>query len=176
MTEKISSLVDGELAGDELAAACKSLEHEGLRTVERYQLIGALMRGECAEASVRACRDDLATRISERIAAEPHRLVRAAPRRRRAVSQRHATAFVGGFAAAAAIAAVAVMVITPGWFAAPGAAPTPLAAAGDAQPPAEQPMDMDELNSLLVEHGEFTGSAGLNGLLAYAKFVSHSSE
>ena len=36
--------------------------------------------------------------------------------------------------------------------------------------------DMDELNQLLVEHGEFTGSAALNGLVSYAKFVSQGSE
>ncbi len=31
----------------------------------------------------------------------------------------------------------------------------------------------DQLNALLVEHGEFTPMAGLNGLVSYAKFVSY---
>lgn len=30
-----------------------------------------------------------------------------------------------------------------------------------------------QLNALLVEHGEFTPMAGLNGLISYAKFVSY---
>ena len=30
----------------------------------------------------------------------------------------------------------------------------------------------EEFNEMLVEHGEFTASPGLNGLMAYAKFVS----
>ncbi len=35
------------------------------------------------------------------------------------------------------------------------------------------PEHEDQLNAFLVEHGEFTPMAGLNGLVSYAKFVSY---
>ncbi len=178
MTEKISSLVDGELSRDELAAACASLDADALRTAERYQLIGSLMRNDCREASLRLYRDDIASRIGASIAGEPEWLLPAAGRREASAPRpRHGFAFVGGFASAAAIAAVAIMVVAPNWLGAPGEAPASLASAGEsASPTGATPMDVDALNALLVEHGEFTGSAGLNGLVAYAKFVSHGSE
>jgi len=34
----------------------------------------------------------------------------------------------------------------------------------------------DTLNRFLVEHGEFTPPSGMNGLIAYAKFVSYDSQ
>lgn len=178
MTEKISSLVDGELSRDELAAACASLDTESLRTAERYQLIGSLLRNDCNEASVRLCRADTASRISESIAGEPEWLLPSAKRRPRPrTAARHGSAFVGGFASAAAIAAVAVLVVAPNWLGTPGEVPATLATTDTPAPTAAaSPMNVDELNALLVEHGEFTGSAGLNGLVAYAKFVSHGSE
>lgn len=169
MSEKISRLLDGDLADGDLAAACRSLGEAELKTVERYQLIGTLLRGEPGEAAIKACRGDLAARIARQVEAEPDWLLPAA-RRPAGSAPKRLRAFAGGFAAAAAIAAVAVMVV-PDWLT-PSAPPL---AAVETRAPAPA-ADMDELNQLLVEHGEFTGSAALNGLVSYAKFVSQGSE
>ncbi len=39
-----------------------------------------------------------------------------------------------------------------------------------------EPGQEDQLNALLVEHGEFTTMSGLNGLISYAKFVSYDTQ
>ena len=169
MNEKISSLLDGELSADEFAPTLKAMGSNELKVVERYQLIGALMRNECSSASIHVCRENVSERIARSVDAEPvwmlpdakkHESMPAAPRR--------TGTFFGGFAAAAAIAAVAVLSLAPDWLEAPDAAEAPIAAL-DA-------VDRDALDSLLVEHGEFAGSAGLNGLISYAKFVSQGRE
>lgn len=169
MSEKVSSLLDGELAGDTLAAACRGMSAEELKTVERYQLIGSVLRREASDSAVRVLRQDLAARIAERIEQEPTWLLSSSrPRRPRAARR---SGFWGGFAAAAAIAAIAVFVVAPNWLGAPESIDGPVVAVDVGAAPAKT-VDMDQLNSLLIEHGEFTGSAGLNGLVAYAKFVS----
>lgn len=178
MSEKISCLLDGELSRDELASAWKSLGTEDMNAAERYQLIGALMRDECADTSVRLVKSGLSSRIAERIDQEPRWLL---PRQHRgrlrnaARSRSRQPAFLGGFAVAASIAAIAVFVVAPSWLGAPEAVAPPVADV-ERGAPEEIAGNMDELNALLVEHGEFSGSAGLNGLVAYAKFVTQSSE
>jgi len=176
MNETISRLLDDDLGRREREAAVSSLGADELRTVERYQMIGVLMRREASDAAVAVCRNRVSTRIAEVIEREPAWLLPGADRRRSrgARPTSRFAAFAGGFAAAAAIAVVAVTTFVSDPLATVDPAPAPLAAADVA--PVAGAMDRDELGSLLVEHGEFTGSAGLNGLVAYAKFVSSGGE
>ncbi|KAA3620840.1 MAG: hypothetical protein DWQ08_14920 [Proteobacteria bacterium] len=172
MTEKISGLLDGELRAEEFGPAWQALDADDLKTIERYQLIGAIMRNDCSDVAVRMLKVDVASRISERIDSEPSWLLPASGRRRPArrlrASGTSRPAFFGGFAAAAAVAALAVFIVAPGWLDDPQTLDAPLVSTEGAASSA----DMNALNTMLVEHGEFTGSAGLNGLVAYAKFVS----
>jgi hypothetical protein len=175
MNENFSRLLDGDLAGSELDRTIGSLDAEGLRSVERYQMIGALMRRDCSDAAVSLCRNSVSARISGKIGEEPAWLLPSSRRTSGAADSggvRRLGAFVGGFAAAAAIAVVAVMAVGPDPFHAEVPAVGPVAALDAPAKSGDSAMDRDALDALLVEHGEFTGSAGLNGLVAYAKFVS----
>ena len=179
MSEKISGLLDGELPSDELASTLKSLGSEDLAKVERYQLIGALMRNDGTEAALNSARSGLCGRISKQIEQEPRWLLPAPPRSRKAdvvASASRSPAFLGGFAIAASIAAIAVFVVAPNWLESPGLSAPPVAQVEQGPARATRSLDMDELGSMLIEHGEFTGSAGINGLLAYAKFVTQGVE
>jgi len=49
-----------------------------------------------------------------------------------------------------------------------------IASTQSTQAPISQVNVEQELQSMLVQHGEFTGAAALNGLVAYAKVVNGS--
>ncbi|MFT5111697.1 MAG: negative regulator of sigma E activity [Parasphingorhabdus sp.] len=193
MNEKISALLDGELSQLEHNDVPTDVlvNHNQRQTLVRYQLIGSLLRNEGMDGAVQGVKTGLADRIAEQIAAEPGWLL--------PVKQIHTAeeetveisanvvpitskkpAFFGGFAVAAAISALAIFVGAPQWQS-PVAQSTPvLAAAKTVSNSANQWQNTeaeheDALNTLLVEHGEFSSSAGLNGLMAYAKFVSYDS-
>jgi len=188
MTEKLSTMLDDELSRDEFENAFRETvaDDELMKTVSRYQLIGAMMRREGTDASCHVTRVDVAARVASSIEHEPEWLLPKAASPAPQVTADHATAevvklervrsvkpaFFGGFAAAAAISALAVLVVSPNWLSGEQNNPAPVAAVAPA-PESSIPMDEDNLTSLLVEHGEFSGSAGINGLIAYAKFVSH---
>lgn len=185
MSEKLSLIVDGEFrsSGDE--RAIPDCDEAALRTIERYQLIGALLRNDRPDAAINAYTNDLSGRISATISAEkgwqlPADQSAALPAgARRNIRRRHGRsierrgAFFGGFAVAAAISALAVFVFLPNSLDSTGKSDTRTVIADSSTSTSLNPMNVAELSARLVEHGEFTGSAGLNGLLAYAKFVSH---
>ncbi len=170
MSQRLSELIDGELSPRELDDLCSGIagRESELRRIERYQVIGAVLRNENAEATVTCCRSRLAERIASRVAEEPEVGVAEAipPQSRRRSARARRNGFWSGFAVAAGLAAVAVLV-------APGLDENPVDNPGLAQStPGATAVTIQHLEPLLVEHGEYTGSPGLNGLLAYAKFVS----
>ncbi len=169
MSQRLSELIDGELSPRELDDLCSGVDRESdLRRIERYQVIGAVLRNENAEATVACCRSRLAERIAARVAEEPESAIADSaptPSRRRSARTRR-QGFWSGFAVAAGLAAVAVFVV-------PVLEDGPVDDSGLAQStPGASAVTVEHLEPLLVEHGEYTGSPGLNGLLAYAKFVS----
>ena len=99
---------------------------------------------------------------------------------------------VVGFALAASIAAVSVAGLNSGLFQSEGAIAPAFVIQPDSSTSSVSPVlastsgstrwDTDvaahenDLNSLLVEHGEFMPPPGLNGLMAYAKFVSYDAQ
>ncbi len=177
MTEKLSSLLDGELSGSEFDKTWRSVVRDAglLDTAGRYQMIGALMRKECSDAAVQVLRSKVADSIARQIDQEPQWLMPAAGRGAKPSGYRVSKrpAFLGGFAAAAAIAALAVFVVSPNWPGNPLQQEAPIAATNPEGGGSGVQMSDENLNALLVEHGEFSSSAGLNGLIAYAKFVSY---
>jgi hypothetical protein len=72
-------------------------------------------------------------------------------------------------AMAASIALVAVITLKPSGIV------TPVQVAASSAPPADSEIAAfeQEFGEMLVEHGEFTSSPALNGLVAYAKLVSN---
>jgi negative regulator of sigma E activity len=194
MSEKLSSLLDGELAADEFELSYREVvsDDDMLRRVTRYQLIGSYMRNDGSAAACHIARSSVAEKISARIDQEPQWLLPTQMEQKPsttvstsnataetvsldAVRQSRRPAFFGGFAVAAAISALAVFVLSPNILNNTVLPPQQLAST---TAPVEKavPMSADNLNALLVEHGEFSGSAGINGLIAYAKFVSHDSQ
>jgi hypothetical protein len=74
------------------------------------------------------------------------------------------------FAVAASLALVAVVTLNP---ATKKPAQVQLASSTTEADTIQQQKFAQEFGEMLVGHGEFTASAGLNGLLAYSKLVSN---
>jgi len=191
MSERLSALIDNELDDLERERALKALGRDPQLSAawSRYHLIRFTMRGDRI-----APRADLAERVTERIRDEapPAPAPAAAAGADRAPTQRAPEAAGAGarlglprnLALAASVAAV-LLVGGVVLSLQDGASVDPVAAQGDARiVAAEQgmrwegvdPQTEDALNALLVEHGEFTGASGMNGLSAYTKFVAYDSQ
>lgn len=176
--EKLSALLDGELDEEETqrVIAQVSADAQLARTWQRYHLIRAGIRREPAEPNEALC-----ARIAASLEREPVVLASGnAPARRPAAS--------GATRRWYALAAGLAMIAATGWWLAerqgvsplsppvsdPGsgqiAARTPAREAVNWQ---ERPEMAERLNALLLRHGEFTPAPGMNGLAAYAKFMSY---
>ncbi len=161
---------------------------DSCRAWRDYHLIGDVIRGE-----VTATGTCLIARVQDALADEPTVLAPGAKRSATAESDRSASTggsrgdtlkAAGLFAVAASLALVAVITRAPD-SSAPvagpelAAVPTPSAEAVQAPQVAgatgsdTQQAFASEFGQMLAEHGEFTSSAALNGLLSYAKLVSN---
>jgi negative regulator of sigma E activity len=186
MNEKLSSLIDGELGASSVDSVYQDTvtNHDQLKTAVRYQLIGDVLRNEYSDVANHLYTVSLADRIQQRIADEStwniHKSLKSTDEVQPSVDNVvrgrftfRQSAFLGGFAVAAAISALAVFVLGPVWSEATVGKDHSIVVESTI---ATEPMTDDALTALLVEHGEFSGSAGINGLIAYAKFVSHDSQ
>jgi negative regulator of sigma E activity len=176
--EQLSALLDGELGEEEMYRAIEQVaadEHLS-RTWQRYHLIGAGLRREETAPNEALCARIVAGLEQEPVVLAPASVPTSAPTRR------PVPATGGGrwLALAAGLAMVAVV----GWWMIEKQGTTPLSGARTPEiaarapvPDAEiwrgRPEMAEQLNALLVRHGEFTPASGMNGLAAYAKFVSH---
>jgi len=149
--EKISALIDRQASEAERRALFERMRADrGAReTWRRYHLIGCVLRGEFSH-----CGADLSARIGARLEAEP--APPAPPRLMRKPLSRRAIAA----SLAASVALLALLALRQ-----PSQDSAPIAARPNAQ--TEQEFDV-----MLVQHGEFASSPGLNGLIVYAKLVS----
>ncbi len=169
MKEKISALLDGEANDLEHERALRALgsDPELGAVWERYHLAGTAIRREL-EIMVSP---DLADRIQERLRNEqPSRAAFSdffTPRR--------ALKLGAGFAIAASVAAIAILNLPPilGPDTAPVASRTPGVAVANA--PQAEPAQQNALNPYLMQHGEFTPAAGMNGMLSYVRVVGRNS-
>ena len=165
MKEKISAFLDGEVNDLEHERALRALGNDPeLGAVwERYHLAGTAIRREL-EIMVSP---DLADRIQQRLRDEP-------PGRtgsRDFFSSRSVLKLGAGLAIAASVAAVAILNLPP--VLNPADAPLAKRSPGTAVADARQaePAQQNALNPYLMQHGEFTPAAGMNGMLSYVRVV-----
>ncbi|MEM7195377.1 MAG: RseA family anti-sigma factor [Pseudomonadota bacterium] len=174
MSEKISQLVDRELeqAGRADVISEIASSEASLNSWKHYHLIGSVIRGEITSAG-----NDLSAQIADALEAEPTVLApvsfqsgqNAAPEKSSGSGSVIKSA--GLFALAASVALVAVTVLKPSTVEV--TQPSSVAAVEVTDNEArERALFEQELGEMLAEHGEFSSSAGLNGLIAYAKLVS----
>ena len=172
MKEQISALLDGEGSDLERERALRALGTDpALREAwERYHLASAAIRREL-EVMVSP---GLADRIHERLQHEAQENTA-----RRSLSPR-VLKFTAGLAIAASVATVAILNLPP------LVSPSVVSVARNASSPAtgkstvaearQTPRDQQNaLNPYLVQHGEFTPAAGMNGLLSYVRVIGRDS-
>jgi negative regulator of sigma E activity len=169
MSEKISQLVDNELdpvQREKLFSQIVDNQTE-IRAWKCYHLIGNVIRDEISSAG-----KDLSNRVAEKLNSEPTVLAPSSIAESRETKTTDIWKSAGLFAVAASLVLVAVVSLNP-------------LDQGDSRDQDNQISSAvnshdsirfsEEFNEMLVEHGEFTASPGLNGLMAYAKFVSDQS-
>jgi sigma-E factor negative regulatory protein RseA len=176
MKEQVSRLMDSALDSAEQTRVLDAMAEQAelRRSWQRYHLIGAAMRNELGGAVDPALAERIAAQIRKERAATGKRVL---PFRARALPRQ-----VASLALAASVAAIAVFTLVPRHQESTPEDQT----AALAQLPAERvarsgttrwdtlsPEMENTLNAYLVEHGEFAGSPGLNGLTSYARFVSY---
>jgi negative regulator of sigma E activity len=166
MSEKLSQLIDRELAPEQCEEQFDRLcAGDGYaKPWQNYHFIGSVIRGEIASAGI-----DLSPRISVALNNEPTVL---APRALNKDSRLTGDIWkpISMFAIAASLALVAVITLNP---ADKVSGQNQLASTTAPAESIQQQKFAQEFAVMLVEHGEFTATAGLNGLVAYAKLVSN---
>jgi len=183
--EQLSQLLDNELNEQEMNAALDALlaDPQAQETWHAMHMVRGAVTDDTVHASF-----SLSERIAASIESEPVIMAPAnlpAPKQKRAEG-RHATNVTRlarlraplGLAVAASLVAVLVINLSPSLQddesqlaaeQAPEQGGLILPQASDAQLAMNQ-----ELQSMVVQHGEFSGAAALNGLVAYAKVVNGS--
>jgi sigma-E factor negative regulatory protein RseA len=174
--------MDDELEPTTLQASLDNLTSDReLRALwDRYHLIGDALRGEPLDRNVQGVAD----RVRDRLVEEPAVLV---PSRR--LLPRRWVLPAAGSALAASVALLALLA-GPGLFGTTGEAPS-FEASGGFQVAErasarrlygdrdgtywnlQRPEVESKLNSYLVNHQEYSPSAGMKGMLPYASFVSY---
>ena len=191
MNQKISELVDAaaDSPAQRDALDCVVGDAAACRVWQRYHLIGCVLRGE-----VQATGADLSARIRARLEVEETVMVSEVAdgyRNRNRNRNRSNFAdwlrgllspwqFAGGALAAASLAVVAVITLT--LVGNEQSADTVVAnninnateiSIADNNDAINHQKLQQEVGEMLTQHGEFTSSPALNGLVVYAKFVSN---
>jgi len=182
----LHDLLDGRTGEGELRSVLENLSSDvdATRSWRNYNLIGDVIRGEVSETG--HC---LVSKISEALDEEPTILapVRSAHtatnvsahdvigRDLSASGKNDTLKAAGMFAIAASVALFAVLGVTPAPIEQPGNNVVAVnAPAAELEQSSTQAFE-DEFGQMLVTHGEFTTTTGLNGLASYAKLVSNES-
>lgn len=169
MNENISALLDGETNDLERERTLRALSSDPAlcATWERYHLSGTAIRRELEVMAGPGC----SARIQALLRDEaPLRIGRGAFLR-----SRQALKFGTGAAIAATVAAVAILNLGP--TLAPTATLLTKRPAANTLADARQarPEQRNALNPYLMQHGEFTPAAGMNGMLSYVRVVGRNS-
>lgn len=179
MKDIVSEIIDQQVDPNELGEAINQVARD--RTAcekwRNYHLIGDVIRGEVNTTG--ACMMDRLQRTMER---EPTILAPVAEAGR-IISKPNQEAWksAGMFAVAASIALMAVLTLTPESSTSKNEGAVVAARNQDSttgtvaltEAQRQQQRFEAEFGQMLVEHGEFTATPGLNGLIAYAKMVSN---
>ena len=188
---KIAQLVDHELTSAEQSQVFDLLikNKQAAKKWQRYHLIGNIMRDDIHQSG-----NDMSESIAAALELEPTVL---SPNRfsnqvsdqisNQASDEKTSSDLwkpVGLFAMAASLAVVAVVALNPVNDQITDQQNTRFAALDENQVETQvqtqvqtdqSVLSAQEFDEMLVEHGEFTSSSGLNGLLSYAKLVSSQS-
>lgn len=166
MREKISALLDEELDHLEQEEVLRSIgdDSELSATWARYHLIRAVVRNEAVVHT---------PNLSERMKTVLHNEQSAQPvPRSRSFSMGR---WLPGVALAASVAGLIAFSLLTTWPTQKAPVETDRVAVVEQATKWETstPALENTLNAFLVEHGEFTPMPNMNGLMAYAKFVSY---
>ena len=161
----VPQLIDGELDDASRSEALKRIsgDSSACETWGRYHLIGSVIRNETRIAGRDLCADIMAKLEDEPTVLAP--VIKTEKKNNRAEVFKSA----GLFALAASIALVAVVTLSPVAQVGPGEQ----VVSTETQTNQDADSFTQEFEAMLAEHGEFTASPGLNGLIAYAKLVSN---
>ncbi len=193
MKEIISDIIDQNLNPEMVPEALERIaaDADGCRVWRNYHLIGAVIRGEvrgqgtCLMDRVRVQLEQEPVVPGARVLHNPLRPTQQGivPPARSGGRFRQADALkaAGLFSLAASLALVSVITLVPQNQ---DSSPTALASRSIGQESGSSVIETStmtatgawsqaEFGQMLAGHGEFTGAAALNGLLAYAKFVSN---
>lgn len=170
MKEKISELVDNELSHLEHHRLIRTLENDlEMRKVwGRYNLIGAVIRNELDIMVSPTLADKIAQGVRQETAIPAYSTF----------SSRltNYTRVAAGMAIAASVAAMAIFTLQP----LSPSSPPPIQIALQPSPPAitipvavqsTKVTPQGTLNTYLVEHSEFTPTAGMNGMMSYVRII-----
>ncbi|MDJ0957541.1 MAG: RseA family anti-sigma factor [Arenicellales bacterium] len=167
MREKISALLDDELDSAEQEEVLRSISRdESLsNTWQRYHLIRAAVRNESI-AHIPGFSERLST-----VLLEDTNNVTQLPQPKTSLKK-----WVPGLALAASVAGLVAFSFFTLQPTQNNPQPAKLAQIDQATKWETTTPDQEQvLNAFLVEHGEFTPMSSMNGLMAYAKFVSYDS-
>ncbi|MFQ5994179.1 MAG: sigma-E factor negative regulatory protein [Acidiferrobacterales bacterium] len=176
MKEDISALIDAQLSEHEHARVLKALaQDQELRKIwERYHIIRSALRKDLGPVVSSRLSDQIGEHIGELPAHSYSAIAR--PRNWKPVGR-----WVASLALAASVAAIAVLGTQ--WFVpakrsdVPQRLTTVPSQGGHTQAGIRwdtgEPEVAKLLNLYLVEHNEFTPTAGMNGAMSYGRFVSY---
>ena len=177
MKDTVSEIIDQRVGPGELGSEINrvSSDRKACTKWRNYHLIGDVIRGE-----VNATGDCLMERINTAVEQEPTVLAPAA-KKETVSTNTDAIKSAGMFAVAASLALVAVLTLRPESASVEGGAVIANSTTGQSLNSStvvnsstdQQQSFESEFGQMLVEHGEFTATPGLNGLIAYAKMVSN---
>ena len=168
MKEKISALLDGEADDLERERVLRAMDSdpELSATWERYHLFGTAIRHELEVMA--------SPEVAQRIHAQLRDEVPVRPGVGALLHSRNVLKLGAGAAIAATVAAVALLNLQP--ILKPSTdlvAKSPLSNSGTRLADTRQarPEQLNALNPYLMQHGEFTPAAGMNGMLSYVRVV-----
>ena len=173
---KLSQLIDHELTSTEQSQVFDLLikNKQAAKKWQRYHLIGNIIRDDIHQSGNDMSESIAAALDSEPTVLSPNQLPnKSSDKTAKANSDLWKP--VGLFAMAASLAVVAVVALNPVNDQVGDQQNTRFAAIDENQEQIQTDqavLSSQEFDEMLVEHGEFTSSSGLNGLLSYAKLVS----
>lgn len=168
MKEKISALLDGEADDLERERVLRAVDSDPELSAawERYHLLGTAIRRELEVMA--------SPGVAQRIRAQLHDEAPLRPGVGGLLRSRTALKLSAGAAIAATVAAVAILNLQPVLKSSPDlVAKRPSSANGTKLADTRQarPEQLNALNPYLMQHGEFTPAAGMNGMLSYVRVV-----
>ena len=181
INEKVSALLDGELASDSSGAFDQIEQDDDLRCVwDRYHLIGDAMRGEAVRVSTLSIADRVRAQLNNEADIVPIRQLD------KPVIKNVRLPWAKPLAGAALAASVAILAVLSMPQFSPDQAVDPLPKVA-VTPPVDVPVIASnsqwrtilkpkvesKLNRYLIEHNEFASARGVSGVMPYTSFVSY---